>query len=209
MPNKLRLFFVILSFVLLSGCAAQGASVDESGGVSANNSIAAPSEISSADNSAITSNTSSVEVPKVPPEIHITVGGQSFNYARSKKVWDGKEYNAQPFIKLCKGQSASSTFTHVNFGTVAMVDFGDYPPEAVAIRDAIIQESGAYMYDDRVTMDVEFQLEEGKCTFIIAENLASCLSSQMHETDYRGISIMARWGDNKCEYGFVIETDVP
>lgn len=58
-------------------------------------------------------------------------------------------------------------------------------------------------------INIPFELKDSKYTFEIKKNIEVELDSFYEKgmTYFRGFRIIASWGRNECEYGFVIKTD--
>jgi hypothetical protein len=75
--------------------------------------------------------------------------------------------------------------------------------------DHLIDEKGNNIYADKVTINIPLDLKNGKGTFEIKKHMAAALSSYYVEgkINIRGFRMIATWGENECEYAFIIRTD--
>lgn len=62
------------------------------------------------------------------------------------------------------------------------------------------------IYSNREIINIPVELKGDKCSFEIKKHFASALSSFYVENkiDIRGFRINASWGENECEYAFII-----
>lgn len=147
--------------------------------------------------------------PDEPPEITITIGDREIEYVAAKNEWDGAEYDREGTFKTIMAPDSDIEVPYIQIGETAEISFKNNPPEDFYILDMIIHEDGSRMYDYRVTEEIPIELKDGKCSFKIKKNMASFLSSyyEPNKKDFRGIRMIASWGENECEYAFVIKTD--
>jgi len=71
-----------------------------------------------------------------------------------------------------------------------------------------LDDTGSQIYGDEMIINIPVELKNGKTSFEINTHMASYLSSLYVEDkkDIRGFKMIASWGDNECEYGFIIKT---
>ncbi|MDF2522225.1 MAG: hypothetical protein K0R84_2853 [Clostridia bacterium] len=152
---------------------------------------------------------SSLKPPDEPPEITITIGDREIEYIAAKNEWNGAEYDREDTFRTILAPDSDIEVPYIIIGEIAEVSFENNPPEDFYILDMIINKDGSRMYDNRVTEEIPVELKDGKCSFEIKKNMASLLSSyyEPNKKDLRGIRMIASWGENECEYAFVIKTD--
>lgn len=141
-----------------------------------------------------------------PPEISIVIGGKQIEYVSAKNKWDGNVYDREDtFITILKGQKDIPIFEN---GSIAEITFKNNPPNKFTVSDILINEEGKQIYTNKEIKNIPVELKNGKCTFEIEYNLASALSSsyEPNKKDIRGFRMIAYWGENECEYAFVIKT---
>ncbi len=141
-----------------------------------------------------------------PPEISIVVGGKQIEYVSAKNKWDGNVYDREDtFVTILKEPKDIPIFEN---GSIAEITFKNNPPDELAVSDILIDEKGRQIYTDKEIKNIPVELKNGKCTFEIEYHLASALSSyyEPNKKDIRGFRMIARWGENECEYAFVIKT---
>lgn len=150
---------------------------------------------------------SSANTPAEPPEIKITLDNKTIDYVVEKNKWDGSVYDREDTFKTIIKQGFD--IPYIQIGKTVEADFGENAPDKLDISDIIINNDGSQLYQDKVNYKPSFELKEGKCTFKIDKNPASFLSSYYvkNKKDIRGIRIIASWGENECEYAFVIKAD--
>jgi hypothetical protein len=140
---------------------------------------------------------------KEPPHITITISDIDLGY--TSRIWDGQDYlriNYKPSLL------ESKDIPYIDIGSTAKVVFKSNPPDELKIVDLLIDEEGKQIYTDKEIMEVPVSLNVDTYSFKIDKNMASMLSSK-YEPDkmiLRQFNMIASWGDNKCEYVFVIKT---
>lgn len=144
---------------------------------------------------------------KEPPEISITIGDKKIEYISAKNKWNGSIYDREDtFVTILKDQKDIPVFQ--NDSTVE-ISFKSNPPDEFRVLDILIDENGRQIYTDKEIKSVPVELYGGKYAFKIEKHLASFLSSQYYpdKKDIRGFRMITSWGENECEYAFVIKTD--
>jgi len=151
----------------------------------------------------------SKKISKDPPELEITIGDKKIEYITSKNQWDGTIYDRSCALKTIMKEDSNIETPYIEIGKTAMISFKNNPPSKFTISDILIDENGKQMYSDKVIINIPVELKDGKCSFEIKKHFASALSSVYVENkiDYRGFKMIASWGENECEYAFIIRTD--
>lgn len=143
---------------------------------------------------------------KEPPAISVSVDSKNIEYVSAKNKWNGSVYDREDtFLTILKEQKDIPIFENVN---IAEITFVSNPPDEFKIMDILIDENGRQIYTDKEIINIPVELIGGKCSFEIEKHLASFLSSQYEpeKKDIRGFRMIASWGENECEYAFVIKT---
>lgn len=144
---------------------------------------------------------------KEPPELTITIDDKKVDYVVGKNQWDGAMYDREDtFQAILKKQSE---IPYVEIGSKVIISFTKDPPSEFFIADILIDEDGRQRYTDKEIISIPIELKDGKGYFEIKKHMASGLSSYYAEgkTDIRGFRMIAAWGENECEYAFIIRTD--
>lgn len=149
--------------------------------------------------------------PKEPPKITITIGDKQIDYIVAKNEWNGAIYDREDtFHTLMKmKENSADDIPYVGIGEFAAISFESNPPNEFVVSDVLIHENGDEIYSYKEIIDVPVEYKNGKYYFEIRKHLASALSSYYVENkiDIRGFRMVASWGQNECEYAFVIKTD--
>ena len=151
----------------------------------------------------------SVKVPQEPPEVTIIIGDKQLDYVVGKNQWNGAKYDREDTFKTLMKNFSASELPYINIGSTAIIKFTKNPPGKVTISDMLIDDSGNQMYSEREIINIPVELKNGKTSFEVKKHSASGLSSYYVEdkTNIRGFRIVATWGQNECEYAFIISTD--
>ncbi len=143
---------------------------------------------------------------KEPPEISINIGDKEIEYVTAKNKWNGNIYDREDtFVTILKENKDIPIFEN---DSIVKVSFESNPPDKFSVSDIIIDEKGRQLYTDKEIKKITAKLNNGKCFFEIGEHFASGLSSyyEPSKKDIRGFRMIASWGENECEYAFVIKT---
>lgn len=141
-----------------------------------------------------------------PPEISVIIGEKEIEYVSAKNKWNGSVYDREDtFDTILKNQKDISD---IEIGTVAGITFKSNPPDKLVVLDILIDENGRPIFKDNVTNEIPVELDKGKSSFEIGLNPTSLFSSQYNPEmkDMRGFRMIASWGENECEYAFIINT---
>lgn len=144
-----------------------------------------------------------------PPPITVTIGDRQIDYISEKNRWDGIQYDREGTFQILARKSQTNRIPYIKAGETCTITFINYPPDKFTISDILINDKGNYRYGEKGIINIPVELTNGKCTFEIGKHMASGLDSTYFKgkTDIRGFLITASWGENECEYGFVIKTD--
>ena len=143
------------------------------------------------------------------PKIAVTVNGKMIDCVVGLIAWDGAEYHCEDTFKTLLKEGSDFEIPYIEIGKTAVISFKSYPPFQLTIADVLIDENGNQIYSDKLSEDIPVELKDGKYSFEIKKNMASALSSTYVENkiDIRGFRVIASWGQNECEYAFVMRTD--
>lgn len=154
----------------------------------------------------LVSNSKSI-IPQEPPEILITVDGRSVNYVIGKNIWNGSIFDRLDNFQLIIKENHE--IIYVPIGKEFTVEFNGTSPDSIEITDEVIDTSGNVMFNNS-GQDIPVELNKGKILFILKEHPATLLSSNTETFEngvIRGFRVLSKWGDNECEYTFVIKTE--
>ena len=141
-----------------------------------------------------------------PPEISIHIGDKEIEYVSAKNKWNGSVYDREDtFITILKEQNEIPVFEN---GSIAEIVFSNNPPDEFMVMDILINEDGNQIYTDKEIKNIPVESNDGKYSFDIEYHFASSFSSfyEPGKTDIRGFRMIASWGENECEYAFVVRT---
>jgi hypothetical protein len=144
-----------------------------------------------------------------PPKLTITIGDKQLDCIVGKNKWNGAIYNRVDTFKTIMEKDSKSEVPYIEIGNTATITFSNNPPTKFTIKDILIDENGNQRYSDKEMFNIPVELKHGKYSFKIEKHFAAALSSYYVEgkTDIRGFRMIATWGENECEYAFVIRTD--
>lgn len=141
-----------------------------------------------------------------PPEISINIGDKQIEYVSAKNKWNGSIFDREDtFITILKNQKDIPVF---ETDSIVEINFKGKLPDKFVVSDILIDENGRQIYTYKEIRNVQAVLQGNKYTFEAGYNFASALSSYYvpDKKDIRGFRMIASWGENECEYAFVIKT---
>ncbi|OPZ85509.1 MAG: hypothetical protein BWY74_03892 [Firmicutes bacterium ADurb.Bin419] len=152
------------------------------------------------------------EIPKDPPPINISIGGQNLDYIVQTTQWNGTENkNDNAYGEIMRRNYSIPTFTINDKGIKSVrVDFGDCIPDSIKVSDSMLDNNGNNRYTDKEIMDRAVKIiDNSRVEFQLEQHIAYYLSSNMEDYKkdwYRLFKITCVWGKNECEYSFLINT---
>ena len=146
-----------------------------------------------------------------PPKIIVTVNGKAIEYVVGLNKWNGVIYqNINNFQTIMKEDSGTEIL-YVKLWETILIEFKENAPKKTKLYDKLLKPDGSNKYEDKITMKLPVKFVDGKSSFKLESQMASQLSS--YSKDYedgntlRGFRLICTWGENECEYVFVIRTD--
>ena len=100
---------------------------------------------------------------------------------------------------------------YIELGTTIEIEIKGIVPDRVELIDSVLNEDGDNKYTLREDITTPITFSNRKGTFELDMHPAVFLSS--NSEDYlpgktmRGFKLNCSWGDNQCEYGFIVRTD--
>lgn len=143
-----------------------------------------------------------------PPKLTITIGDREIQYVTEKNKWDGELFDKQNNFKNILKEGSEIEPQYIVFGEIATINFKNNPPDKFTISDILLDIQGDKKYLTPI-ISLPIELKEGKCSFEIKKNIETELDSYWapNMTYFRGFRMTASWGENQCEYAFIIKTD--
>lgn len=147
-----------------------------------------------------------LRAPDTPPELSIQADGREIAWTVGKDKWNGVAYDREDTLQACAAQIRD--LPELAPRSAVTITFQGTPPDAVRLTEAVVQKSGVRKYDYRLDTELALECSENKASFTLKRNSAALLSSDT--ADYapgalcQGYRLFCQWGDNSCEYGFLI-----
>ena len=152
------------------------------------------------------------EIPKVPPEIIISIDGYSMDYVVQPTNWDGKDYETEnTFTNIINKDQFIPTFLLAGIGDEnsrnVVIDFGNSIPDCIIVYDAMLnQNGGSHFNESERTVAI---INNNQVEFNLSQHMAYYLSSNLEDYKkdwFRLFRLACKWGENECEYAFLINT---
>lgn len=192
-----RVITAILIFLLSASCSSCGNTAEVTSGMP--NGTEPPAVLQA------------YEIPAEPPEIKITSGETEIDYAVGKNMWNGAVYNRTGTFQMASYGKSLSDYPYIELGEEITIEFDGPVPEAYTLNDYILDSDGGVKYSNEVTRELPIEFTDSTGTFVLDFNPASALSSNSEDygpgSSVRGFLLICAWGDNECEYGFIIRSD--
>lgn len=143
------------------------------------------------------------------PDISVRAGETELSWVMGLNKWDGavidRMDNYEQFMNLYP------ELVKVELGTEITVEFLGGSPDSVTLRDEVLSADGRRKYDEKVTKASELAVRDGAISFSLEPHFAVYLSSSTEDYEpgavIRGFKLSCSWGENECEYAFVLRTD--
>ncbi len=147
------------------------------------------------------------------PQIQVTAAETAVESSAERVAWDGEEFEtSEGFLKLAEADKALEA---VNGDTIRMT-FPDGLPDSYTLFDTLLNEDGTPKYTTKdgaekaLENEITADASEDSLSFVLEANPYIALSSAMPKDGdriYRGFRLRAVWGENICDYYFILSTD--
>jgi hypothetical protein len=155
-------------------------------------------------------NTSS-NIEDSPSQISVISENDEINHVMELIVWNNEEYDEKNIFLSIMSEDSDIDIPHVKIGESIDITFNDTAPDTYELKDYILNDDGSQKYADPTIQTVPIEFDGGAGSFILERNWAVGLSSDMKDyakgATIRGFKLVCSWGDNMCEYAFIIKTD--
>ena len=101
---------------------------------------------------------------------------------------------------------------YIKNGETITIKFNGHVPNSVTLTEYILNKNGERKYtSDGMVYDINFGIFNHAANFTIKKNYATALSSStldyMRGNTIKGYKLVCAWGNNECEYSFIIRGD--
>ncbi|MCL2672263.1 MAG: M56 family metallopeptidase [Clostridiales bacterium] len=152
------------------------------------------------------------EMPTEPPNIQVQWGDMNLAVYRALNQWNGSIYDRMDTFQVILRETAVSDLPYIPNGDVIRIIFDGILPDSAELAEYILRENGDMKYNlsGEIYALPGFD-RNGATSFRILANWATALSS--NSGDYapgaiiKGYRLICRWGENECEYAFIIRGD--
>lgn len=146
--------------------------------------------------------------PNEPPKILISSNNIDIPYIIGKNIWNGSIYDRIDNFQAIMKDTTEEKLMYIPIGQEIQIEFEDFIPESVELIDDIIDNSGNVMFINSGKA-ISINIDNGKGSFNLDEHYATLFSSNSNTFEngvLRGFRLTCKWGENECEYSFVIKT---
>jgi hypothetical protein len=146
-----------------------------------------------------------------PSSLQITVGKSVLSYVVGLNQWNESEYDREDNFKLIMKGVLASDLPLIELGETISIEFLGQVPDSTMLTECLLQSDGTQKFTIEDTIDIDFSSGQG--SFILEKNMSVAFSSNsadfMPGASIRGFRLICKWGNNECEYAFVIRSDPP
>lgn len=147
--------------------------------------------------------------PNEPPKVSITSNNIDIPYVIGKNIWDKAIYDREDNLKVIMKDNKEETLKYIPIGQEIQIVFEGFNPDSVELVDQVIDNSGNEMFTNS-SKDISIKFDNGKGSFKLDNHYATLLSSNSETFEkgvLRGFRLTCKWGENECEYSFIIKTN--
>ena len=144
-----------------------------------------------------------------PPKVSIISNNIDIPYVIGKNIWNGAIYDREDNLQVIMKDNTEETLKYIPIGQGIEIVFEGVNPDSVELVDQVIDNSGNEMFTNSSKI-ISINFENGKCSFNLDDHYATLLSSNSETFEkgvLRGFRLTCKWGENECEYSFVIKTN--
>jgi hypothetical protein len=146
-----------------------------------------------------------------PPEISITVGDKKVGYVVGLNQWNGAKYDRLGNFNEIMKANSDIQVPYIHLGETIQIEIRGRVPDTFQLKDYILKENGEVKYTEKKAKEILVEFINRKGTFELDSHIPALLSSDSKDYEQgktiRGFSLTCSWGQNECEYGFIIRTD--
>jgi len=150
--------------------------------------------------------------PEEPPSITVRSGSTEIDWVVGKNIWNNSIYDRLDNFQWIMRDTVIDELPYIQNGETITIVFDSRIPDSVALTEHLLRGNGDEKYNiSGMECEVTLDASDSRASFTIETNWATALSSD--SGDYapggtiKGYRLVCRWGDNECEYGFIIRGD--
>jgi hypothetical protein len=158
--------------------------------------------------------------PSEPPKLKITAGDSELLYVVGLDEWNGNTYSSGDNFTFIMQDNSLSDLPRVALGETISIEFDGKAPDSVKLTDHVLASDGTHTFTVEkangthtfaVESTIDIAFSKGKGSFTLGKNWTAALGSSddMPDASIRGFRLVCTWGDNECEYAFIIRSDPP
>ena len=146
-----------------------------------------------------------------PPQIVITVGKVNVDSVVGLIRWNASVYNREDTYRAIMKGKTRTELPYIQLNEEIQIDFKGAAPDTVELRDYILNADGSIKYTEKEINIIPIKFKDKQCSFTLAPNPAAFLSSDTSDYEpgatIRLFRLTCKWGENECEYAFIIRSD--
>lgn len=147
-----------------------------------------------------------------PSSITIQSGNTEIPYVVDKNKWGNAIYDHIDGFETILSDITVSQLVHVQNGEDITIRFHDTAPDSATLSEFILNNDGTQKYRMQdMTYEIHFDNAEHTGKFTIEPNYITLASSYLEDYEpgntIKGYRLICSWGNNECEYSFVIRGD--
>ena len=141
-----------------------------------------------------------------PSEIITMAGDIQIGYVVGLNMWNHAVYDRECTFETIMKEDLKIEIPYVELETIIEIEIKGRVPDTIELKDSVLDENGVIKSRLREDKTIPFTFSNE-----LDINPAVFLSSNIE--DYspgrttRGFRLTCSWGDNQCEYDFIIRTD--
>ena len=146
------------------------------------------------------------------PAISVTAEEITIPSTYGLNQWDGSVYDREDtFLSLMSPVQDIKDLPNIRLHQTIRIELDGAAPDSYTLTDQILTKEGKLRYGNAATQDVPITFSGSHCEFELLPNYAASLSSNVKDYEpgatIRGFRLTCSWGDNECEYAFVLRTN--
>jgi hypothetical protein len=146
-----------------------------------------------------------------PPEITVKAGSAVIPSTVGVNKWNGGVVDREDsFIALMKNK-ALEDLPYIKIGETFSIEIKGNSPDSAVLKDYVLNANGGKKFSEETIAEIPVEFKNEKSEFVLEKNMASMLSSNSEDykpgNSIRGFSLTCTWGNNECEYAFIIRSD--
>ncbi len=144
-----------------------------------------------------------------PPTLFVSAGGQELPNVMGLTHWNGAQIKRADVLATLAGDGQQHPYVALDSQVTLILD--GPAPDKIRVTSEVIREDGTPKYPTSSAEEMPLTLVDDQAIFTLSPDTLALVDSSGTGTEIqllRGFRVFCTWGENECEYGFILQTDM-